>query len=44
MNTTQQITGFVLAGGKSRRMGVDKATLNINNKPKGGEIFHGTAV
>ena len=27
-----QVTGVILAGGKSRRMGLDKATLKIGNK------------
>lgn len=28
-----EITGIVLAGGKSSRMGLDKGTCNFNNKP-----------
>lgn len=33
MNKKSEISGFILAGGKSTRMGFDKAFLLINNKP-----------
>lgn len=33
MNTKNNITGIILAGGKSSRMGTDKGFVSYNNKP-----------
>ncbi|MFT4698493.1 MAG: molybdopterin-guanine dinucleotide biosynthesis protein A, partial [Flavobacteriaceae bacterium] len=32
MNTSKNITGVILAGGKSSRMGTDKGFLKLNGK------------
>ncbi len=37
---TGNITGIILAGGKSSRMGTDKALVNIGNKPMIEHIFN----